>query len=1001
MTAKHAAFTMVSKNYFAVGRVLAETYLAHHPGHEFIIALVDKADGMVPATLECGAEVAEMADFAMPDIGRFIYRYSIMELNTAVKPFIMADLFARGYETLVFLDPDILVCRPLDSVYAALEEASIVLIPHIRKPYFDAASPSDLTILQAGTYNLGFMALRAGESATKLIEWWMTKLYRDCVVDIPNGLFVDQKWVDLVPALFPDHRILHDPTINVAYWNLHDRTLAQEGEGWTVDGEPLCFFHFSGYNPFAPAALSKHQDRHVPAHAPALRALTDHYAALLFAAGHEHTSRLPYAFDTLSNGVRVPIEIVRLAMQWASRAGWPTPCPVTEPDAFCRFLMARDVLPDRPDVVLLFHFLLRLRPDVAAAFPAAERDSDDEGFRGWIRTTGAREFRLDDLLPFEDRTAVADYVADLFARIRKAGRDDILERHRAMWSDAGAFAAFADWVANQGARQLRVGARHAEALRRAAPGISRVLNIYFLRGDLQVSYPQLGDPGQAAAFAGWLRHNAHTLDLAREEASLFAEYALANPGELEMMRFHYQHEGRPPRVPASLYEIDARRREIASLLTHGEVQERLLRERSIEPADHFLARPGGAPAGDELERLSVPGLDARRNFDFVARIREGLAARAAAGPRVNLAGFLQAASGMGESARSLRATLASHAGQVREVTLPHPLAGSGGLPAGALHFGWPLSGADVTVSVANADSAPLLGCFLPPSYWGRRNVGYWVWETETLPLRFRESAGRFDEIWTPSRHSAEAIRRTVDCPVRVLPHTVDFDAIARARADRRRYGLPEKGVLFGFSFDPLSVIERKNVRGLVRAFKEAFRDDDGCWLALRVNGRTQGLYDYEMLRATARSPRVLFLEATLSRDDALGFMKSLDAWVSLHRAEGFGLTCAEAMAMGLPVVATGYSGNLEFMDEDNSLLVPARVVETERPWGPYPRGSRWGEPDLEAAVAHLRSLRDEARRHEIGARALASVRERLDTRRLGKLAWSMLEALAAGGGEAT
>jgi glycosyltransferase involved in cell wall biosynthesis len=161
-----------------------------------------------------------------------------------------------------------------------------------------------------------------------------------------------------------------------------------------------------------------------------------------------------------------------------------------------------------------------------------------------------------------------------------------------------------------------------------------------------------------------------------------------------------------------------------------------------------------------------------------------------------------------------------------------------------------------------------------------------------------------------------------------------------------------------------------------------------------VNGRPVCAYDYEVLRARAASPRILFVEGTLDRRDSHAFTRSLDAYVSLHRAEGFGLTCAEAMAMGLPVIATGYSGNLEFMDESNSLLVPARVVETDRPHGPYPAGSRWGDPDLDAAASLMRTLGSRERRSALGAAGRASVRERLNPGALGRQADTLLEALA-------
>ncbi len=110
-------------------------------------------------------------------------------------------------------------------------------------------------------------------------------------------------------------------------------------------------------------------------------------------------------------------------------------------------------------------------------------------------------------------------------------------------------------------------------------------------------------------------------------------------------------------------------------------------------------------------------------------------------------------------------------------------------------------------------------------------------------------------------------------------------------------------------------------RVLIQAFCSAFRRDDNCYLILKVNGRTEGQFDYEMVRARTNSDRVLFYEAALTRSQSYDFMASLDVYASLHRSEGFGLTCAEAMAMGLPVVASGYSGNMDFMRADNSLLV--------------------------------------------------------------------------------
>ena len=990
---KHAAITFVSKNYFSYAKTLAESYKTHHPENDFLIILVDKADGYVAPSLSCGAEVIEIASLAIPDLGRFIYRYSIMELNTAVKPFALADLFnRRRYDTLLYIDPDILIFRPLTDIYDAFDSASIVLTPHIRRPYYDDRLPSDLTILQSGTYNLGFLGLKNSKSSTRMLEWWMTKCYRDCVVDIPNGLFVDQKWIDLIPGFFPDHKIIYGAGYNAAYWNLHERSLSRDADKWTIDGEPLSFFHFSGYIPFAPHSLSKHQDRHVLENMPTLRVLTDLYGNMLFENGYEESSSWPYAFEKLGNGVPIPLDLVRLVMQWASRAGVATPSPVEDPDGFCRFLMSRNVLPGQPNSVLLFHFLLQHRPDVAAAYPKARDNHDDEDFRAWIRRGGTKDVGFEELLGFEG--TVDDHIADAFNRLREGKRQDIFDKFRDMWVDPEIFEAFANWFTAHGIKQMKFKRAHGDALKRSVPAIGRILNIYFLRGDIQIRFPVLWDQVQIEAFANWLSENRYALDLTKDEIALFSEFALASNSTVEKMRFLYQHKSEKTKVVPNIYSIDARRDDIGSILSTEKVLEFLNEESSVDPADHYLFKYGKrAESLDDFGKLSVPGLEPRKDFAFVRRLRQSITERRSAPGQVNFAGYLDAPSGMGESGRSMRTTLEQTGMLCRPMSLPHPQAMWKAIPAKPEMFGWPISCADVSITVANADTSEFIESFLPQPYWANKNVGYWVWEAEEFPFRLKEGEKLFDEVWTPSKYSALAIGRTIDRPVRVLPHTLDFAAIATAQAKRKKFGLPEGATLFGFIFDSQSVIERKNVSGLVKAFRDAFRDDDQCYLVLKVSGKTQGAYDYEMIRAAAEWDRILFLEAIFSRDETFDFMKSLDVYVSLHRSEGFGLTCAEAMAVGLPVVASNYSGNLEFMTDDNSLLIPVTVVDTDRPYGAYPAGTRWGAPDLEAASNAMRSLLDKARRLDIGKTGRESVHAALSKEKIGAIARSLIVSL--------
>lgn len=995
--AKHAAVTIVSKNYVAYARTLADSYKAHHPDHDFLVVLVDRADGYLGGNLPgSGAEVIELANIAIPDISRFIYRYSIMELNTAVKPFVLADLFRRrGYETLLYIDPDIFVFRPLTHIYEALERASIVLTPHMRRPFYDDSFPSDVSILQSGTYNLGFVGLKAGESSRHFLDWWMTKLHTDCVVDIPKGLFVDQKWVDMVPGFFPDHEILYHPGYNAAYWNLHERPLTQAHDEWLAGAHPLHFFHFSGYSPFAPLQLSKHQNRHSLPAMPTLKRLTDFYGRALLENGYDESSTWPYAFETLGNGIRIPLQLVTAVMQWAVRNKVPTPCPVQEPDTFCRFLMSRGIIPNRQKVVLLFHFLLRARGDVAAAFPNSVHDSDDRPFRDWINTSGIREYKFKDLLSFDDKEAVADPVADIFRRLRGSGLQEVENKVRTMWTDPKSFEDLAAWLAAQGTRQLKVSKAHAGLLKQAVPAIGRILNIYFLRGDVQIHFPILWADSQIDEFAKWLTENRYDLLLAPEEITLFSEFAKASKTLIETMRFLYLHKGAKNKSSPNIYSVDQRRGEVGCALTTAQTVDFLYESKLIDPLDHYLdaLKADGRSVQDSDSTLQVEGLDGRKNFLFLKRLEERREARRRTPCVANLAGYLTAPSGMGESGRSMRRTLEQCGIAAREISLPHARAEYDTVPASPYLFGWPASGANVSITVANADATDLLKGFLPRSYWAGKNIGYWVWETEELPLALKKNEDLFDEIWTPSNYSAQAIIRTVNRPVRVVPHIPDFSALSAATPKRHRFGLPENGVLFGFMFDPESNIQRKNVEGLIRAFCSAFRKDDNCYLVLKVNGRTQGLFDYEMVRAKTDSERVLFVETALSRNESYDFMASLDVYASLHRSEGFGLTCAEAMAMGLPVIASAYSGNLDFMRDDNSLLVPTTVVETERRYGPYPAGTRWGEPDLEAAVATLRSLLDKGKRLAIAQRGKEAVKLLLSAESVGSVARAGLSKL--------
>src|SRR6185295_10524823 len=198
------ACTIASNNYLALARVFAESYKRHHPGAEVYVCIADRPDPRVPyAQLPFVPVFA--AELPIPRFDNFAFRYDILELNTAVKPFLLEHLRTRfGLDRIFYFDPDILVLDRLSGLEELLDRHPAVLIPHITRGLDDGLLPPERMILMAGVYNLGFLGLKLDGSTAEFLSWWQDRLYRFCVNDIHNGLFVDQSWMDLAPAFLDD-----------------------------------------------------------------------------------------------------------------------------------------------------------------------------------------------------------------------------------------------------------------------------------------------------------------------------------------------------------------------------------------------------------------------------------------------------------------------------------------------------------------------------------------------------------------------------------------------------------------------------------------------------------------------------------------------------------------------------------------------------------------------------------------------------------------------------
>ena len=313
-----AIFTICSNNYVPMAKVLVESAQRHHPEATLYLCLADERlpesgnmSGDEPGFYPPGCEVVTAASLPIPDFRSFAFRYDVMELNTAVKPTMIRHLLALGHDAVLYFDPDIEVFAPLDSVLAPLHEgASFVLTPHLTKPAEGEAFPDDIGIMRAGVYNLGFLGVGAGEEADGILRWWSRRLQYECISAQERGIFVDQKFMDLVPGFASRARVLRDTTCNVAYWNLPQRALTESGDGWLVDGQPLGFFHFSGIAPRDLSYLSKYTLAfRGEAIAPPLKVLMRHYADQVLANGYGTVPAGLYAYGRFASGVPIPEQV--------------------------------------------------------------------------------------------------------------------------------------------------------------------------------------------------------------------------------------------------------------------------------------------------------------------------------------------------------------------------------------------------------------------------------------------------------------------------------------------------------------------------------------------------------------------------------------------------------------------------------------------------------------------------------------------------------------------
>ncbi len=343
--------------------------------------------------------------------------------------------------------------------------------------------------------------------------------------------------------------------------------------------------------------------------------------------------------------------------------------------------------------------------------------------------------------------------------------------------------------------------------------------------------------------------------------------------------------------------------------------------------------------------------------------RPGPRPEPAAGP-IYVAGALTTPSGLGESARLAITALEAAGYRVHGLDLSSALMQDETLGDGRYRAAAPAPGPGIVILHVSGFLMALAMLRLGRRFLrGKTIIGYWAWELPDLTEDWLGGLAFAHEIWVPSRFVAESVRRHTNLPVRIVPHPVPPQPEPAARDPERLTVL--------VVFDMRSSFARKNPLAAIEAFRRAFGTAEDRRLIVKLTGGSFYPPGREALLAAIEGlPNASLDERVMNGDEMAKLLDACDILLSLHRAEGFGLVLAEAMQRGKPVVATGWSGNTDFMTVENSCPVAYRLVPAIDPQGTYHHPAQcWADPDIEDAARQLRRLEGLAERRRIGARA--------------------------------
>jgi hypothetical protein len=394
--------TIASQNFAPQIRCLYDSLRTHHADARLTLCLLEEDAN--PELFPTGEfDVVLAKDVVGDGFYNMAYAYGITELATATKPFVLKWLLDRGAQTVTYIDPDCFLFSPLEESSGLLNQGlNIVLTPHATEPINDACQPGEIDLLRAGTFNLGFIAVRESAETRRFLDWWSARLRENCVFDPVSGLFVDQKWLDLAPSFFDGVSILRHPGYNVAYWNLFQRSIERAPGGWQVDGEALRFFHFSGFPKDDIRKISRHQNRLQSEDVGPFLVEFETYLARLASNGLKPSDEVKYSYSLRWRGKALESQALRTALRKSSGYEVKSLKDFDGEGPIEELLTSQPFLPPNemfPISKLLYQAWLE-RPSIARQFPLFTAESRAR-FLFWVLDGGYLQLEIDRrLLPW-------------------------------------------------------------------------------------------------------------------------------------------------------------------------------------------------------------------------------------------------------------------------------------------------------------------------------------------------------------------------------------------------------------------------------------------------------------------------------------------------------------------------------------------------------------------------------------------------------------------------